>query len=178
MDILLVDNRDSFTRNLEHLLAVETGGRIRVVPYSSLENGSAKSFDMAVISPGPGRPEEYTGYGALLEADIPVLGVCLGMQIINIHFGGSVVRLAGCVHGRSEEIDFQGRKETVSRYHSLCVEKVADDLEVLAENEAGTVMAIRHRRRKILGYQFHPESFLTTRGGLFIDYALRFFQTR
>lgn len=176
MDILLIDNRDSFTRNLEHFLAVETGGHVEVVPYMELARVDHGSWDMAVISPGPGHPAEYGGYGPLLEFGLPVLGVCLGMQIINLHFGGSVGRLEDCVHGRLEEILFQGNMVNVARYHSLCVTKVAGELDVLAQNTAGTVMAVSHAKRKILGYQFHPESFLTTKGGQFIDYALRFFE--
>ncbi|EGJ49475.1 aminodeoxychorismate/anthranilate synthase component II [Desulfocurvibacter africanus] len=179
MRILLVDNEDSFTRNLEHLLAVTTGRAPKVLPYALFQTDLTAECDMLVISPGPGHPREYPAYAQLFtsreqgQPDTPVLGVCLGMQIINECLGGRTQRLHGCVHGKAEEIDFLGRRERVARYHSLHVTKLGDGLEALAATDKGVAMALRHRHRPFLGYQFHPESFLTENGEAFIRHALR-----
>jgi len=162
MDILLVDNDDSFTRNLEHLLAGVCGRAPRIAPVRS--TWDAVGCDLAVISPGPGHPLDYPYYNELLDGDIPVLGICLGMQIINQHHGGDTGRLPGCVHGRAEAIRWDGRDYDVARYHSLAITRVGAGIEILAENTSGTPMVISHRRRRQAGFQFHPESFLTPDG--------------
>ena len=168
--ILLYDNNDSFTHNLEHLLAACTGADIVVRPYA--EAGRPGQADLVVISPGPGAPGEYPLYGPLLDAGRPVLGICLGMQIINNHFGGRTGRLAGCVHGRAEHIDFLGQRVAVARYHSLAVTRLGKGLRVTARNDTGVPMALQHESLPLLGYQFHPESFLTKTGARFIEHAL------
>ncbi|QGY39482.1 aminodeoxychorismate/anthranilate synthase component II [Pseudodesulfovibrio cashew] len=169
MHVLLIDNNDSFTRNLEHLLATSiTGAVISVEPYARLAELDLSTADLIVISPGPGAPEEYPGYGRVFESGVPVLGVCLGMQILNEHFGGETGRLPGCVHGQTDTIVWQGREACVARYHSLCATRVGDDLDVLARNVAGVVMALGSQQRRVLGFQFHPESFLTDDGGAFL----------
>ncbi|MGE4298444.1 MAG: aminodeoxychorismate/anthranilate synthase component II [Desulfovibrionaceae bacterium] len=178
MRILLVDNNDSFTRNLEHLLVAATGVAPVVAPYAGLDGVDPRAWDMIVLSPGPGAPGEYPGHGRLLDAGVPVLGVCLGMQAINAHFGGATDRLDGCVHGRTDTIVWDGAPRLVARYHSLHASRVADCLEVIAANAAGVPMALRHRTLPILGYQFHPESFLTPQGREFIDHATLFFGLR
>ncbi|MBN2140033.1 MAG: aminodeoxychorismate/anthranilate synthase component II [Desulfovibrionaceae bacterium] len=176
MNVLVLDNNDSFTRNLEHLLVETLAARIEVAAFADgVRRALCAAPDLIVISAGPGRPSDYPGYGPVLDSGLPVLGVCLGMQIMNEHFGGRTDRLPGCVHGRAEAIDFLGRRRVVARYHSLYLSRVAEDLEVLAANHAGVPMAVRHRTRRLLGYQFHPESFLTPDGGYFIEHAARFF---
>jgi len=174
MKNIIIDNNDSFTRNLEHLLALSAKGKVEITPYALLPGLDPNKYGLAVISPGPGNPGEYPGYARLLDSGLPVLGVCLGMQIINEHFKGQTARLPGCVHGKTESIEFAGRTFTVARYHSLYLSRVARDLEVIAANEAGVPMAVKHKTRKILGLQFHPESFLTPKGPWFIHYALDF----
>ncbi len=179
MRILLVDNEDSFTRNLEHLLAATVGRAPEVLPYARFQADLAAECDMLVISPGPGHPREYPAYAPLFadreqgEADTPVLGVCLGMQIINECFGGRTERLPGCVHGRAEDIGFLDRRERVARYHSLHISRLGHGLEAFAATDNGMLMALRHGSRPFLGYQFHPESFLTGNGEVFIRHALR-----
>ena len=175
LKIILIDNNDSFTRNLEHLLVLSAKASVEIAPYALLSGVNPGKYGLAVISPGPGNPGEYPGYARLLDSGLPTLGVCLGMQIINEHFKGQTARLPGCVHGKTEGINFAGRTFTVARYHSLYLSRVARDLEVLAANGAGVPMAVRHKTRKILGLQFHPESFLTPEGPWFIRYALDFF---
>ncbi|MBT8762804.1 aminodeoxychorismate/anthranilate synthase component II [Desulfohalobiaceae bacterium Ax17] len=176
MNILLIDNNDSFTCNLEHLLATTTKGKVKVIPYNELTLELPKGYDFTVISPGPGKPSEYPQYSYLFAQNIPILGICLGMQIINKFFGGKTAPLQGCIHGKTDAIRFMGRNYQVARYHSLYLSQVADCLEVIAINASGVPMAVRHKSRKILGYQFHPESFLTQDGENFINYALKFFE--
>jgi len=172
MRTLLADNQDSFTRNLEHLIACVTGRAPEIVPYRGFRPEFSREFDLTVISPGPGHPRDYPAYGPLLESGRPVLGVCLGLQIANLHFGGEVARLPGCVHGRASRFELFGREVLAARYHSLHLSRVAPDLEVLARFE-GVPMAARHKILPVLGLQFHPESFLTPRGADILHDALQ-----
>jgi para-aminobenzoate synthetase component 2 len=175
MRILLIDNADSFTRNLEHLLTVSVAGaEVGVAPYAGLAGLDLGRADLVVISPGPGRPGEYPGYDRVFRAGGPVLGICLGMQIINLWRGGRTEPLPGCVHGRAEAIDWADGRRRVARYHSLHVTRVGRGLDVLARNDAGVIMALGSRTDRLLGYQFHPESFMTPDGGAFIAQALDF----
>ena len=189
MNILLLDNRDSFTWNLEHLLtavAAPRGGRVQVAPYDTealARPGALRGRDLVVLSPGPGCPDDYPGYEALRAWDGPVLGVCLGMQILNALEGGTTAPLPGCVHGHADTAHVWGRHWTVARYHSLWCDHVAPAFEVVgtlgprapdvAHGAAPPVpMALRHRRRPWLGFQFHPESFLTPHGDELVRLAL------
>ncbi|MUM77584.1 aminodeoxychorismate/anthranilate synthase component II [Pseudodesulfovibrio sp. F-1] len=179
MRILLVDNADSFTRNLEHLLlATVSGADVGVIPYVGLAEADPADFDLVVISPGPGRPEDYPAYARVFEVGRPVLGVCLGMQIINQWRGGRTAMLPGCIHGRAEVIDWNGQRRQVARYHSLHVTEAGRGLAVLARNDAGVIMALGSRTHGLLGYQFHPESFMTPEGGIFVVHALDFLGLR
>lgn len=169
---LLIDNNDSFTYNLEHVLVAVTGTAPNVVPYNALTRYDLSEFHLIVISPGPGRPSDYPDYRYVLNQTVPVLGICLGMQIINDFFGGETSPLPDCVHGRSDTVVCGGREIAVGRYHSLYVRKVGTDLNVTCHNRAGIPMVLRHNSRPLLGYQFHPESFLTSAGEFLIEYAL------
>jgi anthranilate/para-aminobenzoate synthase component II len=169
--ILLIDNFDSFTINLEHLLVARLGTIPKIVSYADVDMVDLEAFDLVVISPGPGRPVEYPQYARLFLSNVPVLGICLGMQIVNEQFGGRTDRLPGCYHGRADEIIFNGERRLVARYHSLYANVIGKDLDIIASDAAGIPMAVRHRFRPIIGYQFHPESFLTNDGGYYIDYA-------
>jgi para-aminobenzoate synthetase len=181
--VLLVDNYDSFTFNLQHLLAAELGELPTVchndeIPFDALRRGE---FAALVISPGPGRPERAADFGgcarAILEFDLPVLGVCLGHQGIATAFGGAVEQAPAPVHGEATEIAHEGapmfaglpRRFDAVRYHSWVVaEPLPDCLEVTARAGDGTVMALAHRSRPIWGVQFHPESIGTPSGAALV----------
>ena len=171
--ILLIDNNDSFTRNLEHLLVAVTGSVPVIEPYARINRLDPDAFDLICISPGPGRPEDYPEYRCLFDAGRPILGICLGMQIMNIHFGGTVDTYPDCIHGRTTGIDMHGRRYDVARYHSLRITSVADCFETVASDDRSVPMAIVHKSAPMVGYQFHPESFLTERGEELVAHALR-----
>ncbi len=175
MNILLIDNNDSFTRNLEHLLVSSIDeASVTVESYARLATLDLDQPDLIVISPGPGTPEEYPGYDVVFDAGKPVLGICLGMQILNEQFDGSTGRLAGCVHGKTDMVKWKEQQQVVARYHSLSVTQVGDQLDTLATNADGIPMCLGNAERQVFGYQFHPESFLTQNGGVFIHDALVF----
>ncbi len=177
MNILIIDNNDSFTLNLRHLIAIKTGRLPDVIPYDSMHKVDFERYNVIVISPGPGKPEEYPEYSKLFALRKPIIGICLGMQIMATHFGGEVDCLPDCFHGRSEDIQFEGKSYAVARYHSLAVTKVPDCFNTISTNSTGVPMAIVHTELPIIGYQFHPESFLTENGQDFIHYAFMFINT-
>lgn len=185
--LLVIDNYDSFTYNLVQYLG-ELGERIEVrrndeTSIDEIENLSA---DKIVISPGPGVPNDAGVSLQVIEefgGRVPILGVCLGHQAIGQAFGGRVVRAANLFHGKSSAVKhdgktiFQGLEQsfTAGRYHSLVVESqsVPDCLEVSATTPNGTIMGLRHRKMKIEGVQFHPESIMTTVGKQLLANFLR-----
>ncbi len=177
MRTLLVDNYDSFTYNLYQLL-----GEVNRSPPVVVRNDAAwsdldlESFDSAVISPGPGRPDRAADFGissrVIRESGLAVLGVCLGHQGICHLAGGVVDHAPEPMHGRISPVHhagaglFSGLPSPFSavRYHSLAVTEVPDELEVVAWTPDGIVMAVRHRRDPVWGVQFHPESISTQCG--------------
>jgi len=168
----LLDNHDSFTFNLKHLLQVVTGQVPEVVSYADATASTILDSPFLVISPGPGSPDDYPLYQALHQRTGSVLGVCMGMQVLNSVFGGLVEPLVGCCHGKTDSVHYGGKERVVARYHSLWCSKVAQDLDVLAANRQGVPMVLRHRYRPFLGYQFHPESFLTEEPEFWIRHAM------
>ena len=170
--ILLVDNRDSFVWNLAEYASIFD--EVKVVPNTiSLLEVKRIDPDGIIISPGPGSPESKRDVGnspeIVLEMEVPILGVCLGHQIIAHVFGGKVGRVKP-LHGKSSLVKhdsntiFEGVKNPLKagRYHSLAVLEVPKGFEVSAVSLSdGVVMGIRHKRRQIEGVQFHPESVLT-----------------
>ncbi|MCG8594278.1 MAG: aminodeoxychorismate/anthranilate synthase component II [Kiloniellales bacterium] len=175
---LLIDNYDSFTYNLYHVLG-ELGARVTVRRNDALTAEEALDTDPQgiILSPGPCDPDQA---GICLEVvtkaagRLPLLGVCLGHQAIGQAFGGRVVRAPAPMHGKLSPIRheaggvFEGLPSPLSatRYHSLTVEResLPDSLEVTAATEDGTIMGLRHRALPIHGVQFHPESIASEHG--------------
>jgi anthranilate synthase component 2 len=176
--VVVIDNYDSFVYNLVQYLG-ELGATPLVHRHDELtvDDVVALEPDAVVISPGPGRPEDAGISNAVIErmaGETPLLGVCLGHQCIGQVFGGSVVRAPAIVHGKTSQVHHRGQGVLAglpdpfeaTRYHSLVVDRetLPPELEVTAETDDGTVMAIRHRRFAVEGVQFHPESILTRAG--------------
>ena len=181
MNIVIVDNYDSFTYNLSHLVK-ELGADVTVLRNDKFQIQDLQSFDKIILSPGPGIPSEA---GLLLDVikhyagKKPILGVCLGHQAIAEAFGGSLINLADVFHGVATEgsilpvgqdVDyiFSGlpSRITMGRYHSWIVDRdtLPDCLQVTAESDEHQIMALRHKEYDIRGIQFHPESVLTPQG--------------
>ncbi len=176
--VLLIDNYDSFTYNLAHGLA-EEGAEVRVFRHDAIDVDDAEALAPThlVISPGPGRPSE-TGISAALirhfAGRLPILGVCLGHQLLAEMHGGVVDRAARLVHGKSGLIDVVapdpllaglGGRFEAGRYHSLvAIEPLPPEFVLTARAVDGEVMAMRHRSAPTHGVQFHPESILTPAG--------------
>ena len=168
MKIVIIDNYDSFTYNLAHLLK-ELGAEVTVFRNDQFRMEELEQFDKIVLSPGPGIPSEA---GLLMDTirtyagRKPILGVCLGHQAIGEVFGAQLENLSEVYHGIQSECTYEGKRILVGRYHSWVVSKVGfpDCLEVTAETDDGQIMALRHRTMDVQGMQFHPESVLTPQG--------------
>lgn len=177
MKIVIIDNYDSFTYNLSHLVK-ELGADVTVLRNDQFTLPQLQPFDRIILSPGPGIPSEA---GLLLDVirtyagHKPMLGVCLGHQAIGEVFGAQLVNLSEVFHGVATEGTQLGndpifaglpRRITMGRYHSWVVEKesLPDTLEITALSDEGQIMALRHRSYNIHGIQFHPESVLTPQG--------------
>lgn len=176
--ILIIDNYDSFTYNLVHIIAGHTR-HYKVVRNDALTVEEVKHLnpERILISPGPGRPED-AGITEEVISELgkrtPVLGVCLGHQAIGRVYGGSVIHAPRLMHGKTSVIGHDGRtifnripdNFTATRYHSLVVDpdNIPGELEVSARSDDGVIMGLRHRKYPVEGIQFHPESILTTEG--------------
>ncbi len=176
--LLMIDNYDSFTYNLVQYLG-EMGEEVRVFRNDALTCSQIAALqpEALLLSPGPCTPDEA---GICLEAvrffqgRIPILGVCLGHQVIGQAFGGEVVRAERLMHGKTSLVYHDGRTIykglpnpfAATRYHSLALKRdtLPACLEISAETERGEIMGVRHREFLIEGVQFHPESILTEGG--------------
>lgn len=179
--ILIIDNYDSFTYNLYQYFE-ELGEKCLVVRndkinIQEIENLNPKAI---VISPGPGKPEE-SGISIDIVKEFagkkPILGICLGHQIIGQVFGAKVNRLKNVCHGKSSKIYhnqeniYKNMKSPINviRYHSLIVENIPECLEITSKTSNGLVMSLQHKDYPITGIQYHPESFMTENGKELID---------
>jgi anthranilate synthase component 2 len=187
MKIVIIDNYDSFTYNLAHLVK-ELGAEVTVLRNDKFRMEDLQQFDKIILSPGPGIPEEA---GYLLDViktyagQKPMLGVCLGHQAIGQVFGGKLTNLSEVYHGiqspgklLGNDYIFEGLPSTIQmgRYHSWVVDKQgfpSDQLEITAESEEGYIMALKHKKFDIHGIQFHPESVLTPDGRAIVNNWLK-----
>ena len=177
MNVVIIDNYDSFTYNLSHLVK-ELGAEVTVLRNDRFTLPQLEAYDKIILSPGPGIPSEA---GLLLDVirayagKKPMLGVCLGHQAIGEVFGGKLTNLSEVFHGVATEGTNLHRdpifrnipdRFTMGRYHSWVVdsEDFPDCLEVTATSDEGQIMALRHKSYDIHGIQFHPESVLTPNG--------------
>ena len=184
--IVIIDNYDSFTYNLSHLVKA-LGADVTVLRNDRFDLEDLRRFDKIILSPGPGIPSEaglLTDVVRRYSAEKPMLGVCLGHQAIGEVFGGKLVNLDQVFHGvvtegtHTDDPLFAGvpQKFTMGRYHSWVVdsENLPDCLEVIAKSEEGQIMALRHKEFNVRGIQFHPESVLTPQGDVIIRNFLDF----
>lgn len=177
MRIFIIDNYDSFTYNLAHLVK-ELGAEVEVLRNDQFQIEDLLPYDKIILSPGPGIPSEA---GLLLDvirqyAPIkPILGVCLGHQAIGEYFGGHLTNLSQVFHGVSSTVSVTTPDYIynelpdhieVGRYHSWVVDTHAfpDCLEITSVSEEGQIMSLRHRQYDVRGIQYHPESVLTPDG--------------
>ena len=174
--ILFVDNQDSFVWNLVDYVSQFYSETVVQSNRVSLAEVKAMEPLGIVISPGPGHPANARDIGSCLEiikefGHLPILGVCLGHQAMNIAYGGTISHTRP-LHGKISEIKHDGRgifrglenPMVGGRYHSLAIEKLAPSLEVSAHTEDGVIMSVRHKSLPANGLQFHPESVLTPGG--------------
>ena len=178
MRIILIDNYDSFTFNLYHYLSslkvkVDVVRNDKITAKKIIKD----NYDKIVISPGPGNPNQSGNCIKIVKSlykKIPILGVCLGHQIIGQVFGSKIVQAKKLMHGKTSIIKSNKigilknlpSKFEATRYHSLIIDKktLSNELEVTAQTEDGTIMGVKHKKYNIHGVQFHPESIKTIIG--------------
>ena len=178
MKILLIDNYDSFTFNLYHYLST-LKANVDVVRNDKINSNQIinKKYKKIVISPGPGNPNQSGNCISIvkrLHKKIPILGVCLGHQIIGQVFGSKIIQAKKLMHGKTSKI--KSKKIGIlknlpstfeaTRYHSLIIDKktLSNDLEITAQTQDGLIMGVQHKKYHIHGVQFHPESIKTKLG--------------
>ena len=177
MKIILIDNYDSFTFNLYHYLS--TYSHVDVIRNDKIDSAEIvkKKYNKIVISPGPGNPNQAGNCLKIVKKlykKIPILGVCLGHQIIGQVFGSKIIQAKDLIHGKTSKII--SKKKGIlknlpktfeaTRYHSLIVDKktLSKDLSITAETKNGIIMGIQHNNYNVHGVQFHPESIKTKYG--------------
>ena len=178
MKIILIDNYDSFTFNLYHYVS-SLGVTVDVIRNDEITHKQIikNKYDKIIISPGPGNPNQSGNCIKIVKAlykKIPILGVCLGHQIIGQVFGSNIIQANKLMHGKTSTIKSKKigilknlpAKFEATRYHSLIIDKktLSDQLEITAETKDGTIMGIMHKKYNIHGVQFHPESIKTIIG--------------
>ena len=193
MEVLIIDNYDSFTWNLFDYVYKSTNIKPKIIHNDSFRNWNeltkALRFDAIIVSPGPGTPCNPKDLGisadALMQDEYPVLGVCLGMQALWHLYGGTITKSPQPCHGQASGVYFESTQDlfnevpngfNAGRYHSLMIsqtDKIPSCLEIIAWTQCNVPMAIKHKDKKKWGVQFHPESILTEEGQVIIDNFLR-----
>jgi len=178
MKIILIDNYDSFTFNLFHYLS-SLKVKVDVIRNDKITSKEIlkKNYDKIVISPGPGNPNQSGNCLKIVKSlhkKVPMLGVCLGHQIIGQVFGSKIVQAKKLMHGKTSNIISKNtgilknlpKNFEATRYHSLIIDKktLSKDLEITAETKDGLIMGIKHIKYNVHGVQFHPESIKTKQG--------------
>ena len=180
MNILLIDNRDSFVYNVKALIEqCNVADRVDVVPNDKIDFGRLGYYSGIVLSPGPGIPNEAADMPKLIdicENSHSILGICLGHQAIAEHFGAKLHNLQHPLHGIQEKLNViksgdillggLSSRETIGHYHSWVVawEELPECIEVTATDNENNIMSFSHKSKPLYGLQFHPESFMTSCG--------------
>ncbi len=179
--ILLIDNFDSFTYNLYQQVQKLYSGNVNVIRNNEIPiNEIQKKYSAIIISPGPKQPKHAGISMKVIDrfaTDIPILGICLGMQCINEVYGGITTNSNYPVHGKAKSIPNDGtglfvgtpNNFQVARYHSLKIENISNELIINSKTNDGIVMSIMHKKLPVFGLQFHPESFMTEYGDCLIE---------
>lgn len=185
MKILILDNYDSFTYNLVHIVKKLGFKNVDVIRNDKISVDDVDQYDKIILSPGPGIPVEA---GILMDlikvyaSKKPILGVCLGHQAIGESFGAELYNVQKVIHGKElntnvvvEDYIFSGIPKSFNsgRYHSWAVKNFPEDLEVTAIDDSGIVMALRHKKYDVRGVQFHPESVMTLQGEKMLENWLK-----
>ena len=178
MKVLLIDNYDSFTYNLYHYIS-KFNCKVDVIRNDKIKSKDIikNKYNKIVISPGPGNPMQAGNCIKIVEdlhKDFPILGVCLGHQIIGQAFGAEIIRAKKLMHGKMSKIYFKKNEVfkninspfEATRYHSLIIDKKTfpDCLDIIAETKDRIIMSIKHNKYSLYGVQFHPESINTKVG--------------
>ena len=176
--IILIDNYDSFTFNLYHYLS-SLNVKVDVIRNDQISSKEIvkRKYNKIVISPGPGNPNQSGNCLKIVKSlykQIPILGVCLGHQIIGQVFGSRIIQTKKLMHGKTSKIISKKtgvlknlpKTFEATRYHSLIIDKksLSKDLEITAETKDGLIMGVRHKKYHVHGVQFHPESIKTKIG--------------
>nr|WP_297309427.1 aminodeoxychorismate/anthranilate synthase component II [uncultured Flavobacterium sp.] len=176
--ILLIDNFDSFTHNIKHLI-IKLGFEVETIRNNEFSIDYIENYEKIIISPGPGLPDEANLIIDIIQKyhkNKSILGICLGHQAIAMAFNGRLKNLSKVYHGVSSEITILDNDEIlfknlpkkfdVARYHSWAIDEnnLSEDLKITAISNDGTIMAVKHKTFDVRGIQFHPESILTPFG--------------
>lgn len=170
---IIIDHHDSFTWNIKNWLSQSFD--VQIIDCADLNVQTSLKADLIVLSPGPKSPNDYPetlNYLKSLPVNQRILGICLGMQMMTVVSGGAVRPYSPPLHGKSSTLSSPNEKINhlkVARYHSLMC-SVSDSYQTIAETENNIPMIIKHKEKNWLGYQFHPESFLTAKNEVFLDF--------
>ncbi len=170
---IIIDHHDSFTWNIKNWLSQSFD--VQIIDCAEINAHTNLTADLVVLSPGPKSPNDYPdtlNYLKSLPTHQRVLGICLGMQMMTVVSGGVVKPYSPPLHGKSSALITQNIKMNhlnVARYHSLMC-SVSDVYQTIAESEKNIPMIIKHKQKNWLGYQFHPESFLTENSEVYLDF--------
>lgn len=177
MNILLIDNHDSFTYNLVDLIKYKLGYDVTIVKSEAVDIAAVANYSHIIFSPGPGIPDEQPAMFQILDyyaATKKILGICLGMQAIGIYYGGKLYNLPTVIHGQQHQISISNHQHifknlpdtlAVGLYHSWAIgTPLPSPLQIVAMSERNILMSIAHETFDVYGVQFHPESHLTPVG--------------
>ncbi len=188
INILIVDNYDSFTYNIAHIVRSFPGSNLQIIEAGKIDSSTIDSFDKIIFSPGPDLPRPGNVMERILidyAGNKSILGICLGLQAIVLFYGGRLKHLEEVVHGRKKIIRITGAASKLysgipenfeaGLYHSWIADKdyLPDSLLITATSDEGRIMGIRHRIYDIEAVQFHPESIMTAVGGKIVHNWLK-----